>query len=117
MYPLDLAALRAAPVTREPFEFVVVPNFIPPAVCPAINADYPEINATGSYPVSTYQYGPAFAELLAALEDEPFRKEVERIFCVDLRGKPTMTTVRGHSGARDGNIHTDAESKIITVLI
>ena len=36
---------------------------------------------------------------------------------MDLKGRPTMVTVRGRSGTRDGNIHTDAASKIITVLL
>src|SRR5262249_20805779 len=109
--------LRAAPVTREPFEFVVVPNFLSPACCKAINADYPAVPTTGNFPVGTFAHGPAFAELLAALEGPPFRQAVEEIFDVDLSRLPTITTVRAHSGARDGKIHTDAVSKVITVLI
>jgi SM-20-related protein len=117
MYPLDLAALRAAAVTREPFEFVVVPHFVPPACCEAINADYPAVTTTGSFPVGSHAHGPAFAQLLAALAGPQFRQAVEETFSVELAHLPTMTTVRAHSGARDGNIHTDAVTKVITVLI
>jgi hypothetical protein len=38
---LDLAAFRAAPLTREPFPFVIVPHFVRPAARSAVNADYP----------------------------------------------------------------------------
>src|SRR5262249_37799368 len=81
------------------------------------NADYPEVHTTGSFPIDTLRYGPAFAELVAALEGPAFRKAIERKFSVRLAGLPTMITARGHSGARDGNIHTDAVSKVITLLI
>jgi hypothetical protein len=38
-------------------------------------------------------------------------------FGIDLTGRPVMVTVRGQSGTRDGNIHTDAATKLITALI
>ena len=117
MYPLDLAALRAAPATREPFAFVVVPGFVSPECCAAINADYPAIHTTGSFPIDTLSYGPAFAELVEALEGPEFREAIEQKFSVRLDGLPTMITARGHSGARDGNIHTDAVNKVVTVLV
>ena len=34
-----------------------------------------------------------------------------------LKGRPPVTTVRGRCGLRDGKIHTDSTSKIITALI
>ena len=45
------------------------------------------------------------------------RRAFEEKFGIDLSGRPTMTTVRGRCTTRDGNIHTDSETKIITVLI
>src|SRR5579859_7380463 len=35
----------------------------------------------------------------------------------DLAGRPTTTTVRGQCSPKDGKIHTDSLSKIITVLL
>ena len=46
-----------------------------------------------------------------------FRRIVEKKFSLDLDGRPTMFTVRGHCRRTDGKIHTDTESKIITVLL
>ena len=42
---------------------------------------------------------------------------VERKFDLDLASRPTTITVRGHCGKRDGRVHTDSVTKLITVLI
>jgi hypothetical protein len=46
-----------------------------------------------------------------------FQKAVEEKFSIDLTGRPTMYTVRGFTRARDGKIHPDSETKLITVLL
>jgi hypothetical protein len=51
------------------------------------------------------------------LTSDAFRAAFEEKFRLSLRGRATMVTVRGRCGLRDGNIHTDSASKVITVLI
>lgn len=114
---LNLTAFRATPLTREPFPFLVVPHFIEPAALAAINADYPRIDDPGSFPVTGLTYGSGFQRLLDGLRGPAFRAACEEKFGIDLAGRSTMITVRGRCGTRDGNIHTDAASKIITVLL
>jgi SM-20-related protein len=114
---LDLDRLAATPLTTEPYEFVVVPGFIRAAAVEQIRAAYPRIDKPGSFPVSELAYGETFKALLAELEGPAFRRAIEAKFGVDLAGKPTMVTVRGQCSPRDGGIHTDSKSKIITVLI
>jgi hypothetical protein len=117
MHALDLEAFRATPLQREPFDYLVLPGFIKPGARAAINADYPRIDNPGSFPAKGLEYGPAFASLLKALSGPQVRAAFEEKFGISLEGRPTMLTVRGRCGPRDGNIHTDATSKIITVLI
>ncbi len=114
---LDLAAFRATPLERTPFQYLVVPAFIKREALPRINADYPKISERGSFPVSQVSYGPAFQGLLDQLESDAFRQAFEGKFALALSGRPTTTTVRGRCGSGDGKIHTDSLSKIITVLI
>jgi hypothetical protein len=114
---LDLAAFRATPLTREPFPFLIVPQFVTPAARKAVNADYPIIDSPGSFPVAGLSYGPGFQTLLDGLRGPEFRAACEEKFGVDLSGRTSMITVRGRCGTRDGNIHTDAVTKILTVLI
>ena len=49
---LDLDALKATPVTRQPFEYFVVPGFVRAEARAKINADYPKISEGGSFPVA-----------------------------------------------------------------
>lgn len=114
---LDLARLRAAPLSHEPFEFVVVDEFVRREALPPILADFPEIRGTGSFPIDAVDCGPAFAQLVAVLRAAPLRRTIEEKFEVDLRNRPTLLTVRGRSDGRDGHIHTDSASKIITLLL
>ncbi len=114
---LDLEALRATPLVREPFEYFVVPGFVRPEARTKINADYPMITEGASYPAAQLAYGAGFAEFLDELESDEFREAFEEKFALDLAGRPTTITVRGQCSPRDGRIHTDTKSKIITILI
>ncbi len=115
--PIDLDAFEAAHVAREPFAYVMVPRFVKPDAMPAINADYPLVSHPGSFPLPTLTYGPAFAAFMDAIQGPAFTALVEQKLGVDLSGRPTMVTARGVSAARDGQIHTDSRTKLITVLI
>ena len=114
---LDLEALKAVPLVREPFEYFVVPGFVRPEARTKINQDYPKIAEGGSFPVAQLSYGPAFREFLDELEGDEFREAFEEKFALDLAGRPTTITVRGQCSPKDGRIHTDTKSKIITILI
>jgi len=117
MSTLDLAALAAAPVKSDPFPYVVVPNFVRPEAFDAALRDYPKMAHAGSFPVFTQTPGPALRAVLAELEGPAFRKAVEDKLGLDLTGRPTMTTLRGRARARDGQIHIDSKSKVVTVLV
>ncbi len=44
---LDLAALSATPLERDPFDFLVGPSFVASESLAAINAEYPDITEPG----------------------------------------------------------------------
>jgi SM-20-related protein len=115
--PIDLEAFDAATVAGEPFPFALVPHFVKPEAMAAINADYPLVTHPGSFPLPTLKYGPAFAALIQAIQGPEFTRAVEKKLGMDLGGRPTMVTARGVSAARDGQIHTDSRTKLVTVLI
>ena len=115
--PIDLDAFNAVPLTHQPFPFLMVPHFVRREALAAINADYPLVAHPGSFPLPTLTYGPAFARFIAALEGAEFARAVEQKLGISLKGRPTMVTARGVSAARDGQIHTDSRTKLVTVLI
>lgn len=114
---LDYAKLAATPVETAPYEWLVVPEFLRPESFADIVKDYPKVPGPGSHPPSVLEIKGRFADLMAELDGPQFRAIVEQKFDLDLSDRPTMYTVRGQCRAKDGSIHTDSKTKIITVLL
>ncbi len=114
---VDMERLRATRVVREPFSFLIVPNFVCDEALARIESDFPAIGRSGSFPLSSLAFGPAFGALVDALTGADMKALVEEKFAIDLSGHPVMATVRGMCTARDGHIHSDSKSKLITMLL
>jgi SM-20-related protein len=114
---IDLDLLARATLETDPFPYLLVPGFVPAAVRADLAAAYPKIDRPGSFPVADLRFGPAFAEFLAEIKGDAMRRAFAEKFSIDLTGRPTMVTVRGQAQLKDGSIHTDTASKLITVLI
>ena len=94
---LDLEKVRSSALNTHPFDHLIVSDFIRPEWQNRLIAD--------------------FSHLIDAMEGPEFRRVVEEKFSLSLEARPTMFTVRGYCRRTDGKIHTDTESKIITVLL
>jgi hypothetical protein len=115
---LDYDALRRTPLKTDPYEYIVVPQFVLPDAFSRVLADFPVTHGGGSFPVSDLKISGAMQDLLKEMDGPQFRAAIEDKFGVDLSARPTTFTVRGWcSGKRDGRVHTDSKSKIITVLL
>ncbi|MDH3659540.1 MAG: 2OG-Fe(II) oxygenase [Alphaproteobacteria bacterium] len=114
---LNIDAFRETPLVTEPFEYLCVPGFVRADRIAEILADYPVIGKGGSFPLIALDYGPVFAELCAELQGAALRDAFAEKFDMDLADRPTTLTVRGRCRSKDGKIHTDSDSKLITVLI
>jgi hypothetical protein len=113
----DLAAFDAAPLHREPYDWLLVPNFVRPPALAAINADYPPITGPTAFMVEELQCGPAFAAMVERLRSDDFARRISGAFGLDVIGLPRMVSVRRFAEPSDGNIHTDSKTKVITVLL
>jgi SM-20-related protein len=114
---LRLDALRATPVENNPFEYLIVKDFVEHGNLKKVLDDYPEVPGPGSHPPAGLKIAGRFKEMIDEMLGSSFRNLVEEKFDVDLTDRPTMYTVRGFCRARDGKIHTDSKTKIITVLL
>ncbi len=114
---LNLAALEQAPVHTRPFPFVVVPNFVNESGLGEIEKDYPAISQPGSFPLETLRFGPGFSKFMKALRQPEFRDIMGSKLSIDLKNRPATITVRGQAREKDGQIHLDSKSKLVTVLI
>jgi hypothetical protein len=117
MSVIDLDVFRATSLQRDPYDHLIVPGFVRPEAIAAVDADYPRIGKPGSFPLDGLAAGPAFTGLMDELRGPAVRDAFADKFGIALDGRPVTITVRGRCQEKDGRIHTDTESKIITVLI
>lgn len=114
---LDLDKLRAQPVARDPFPFVVVSGMLKPGAIEKLSRDFPAIGDGGVYPVDVLPLGPSMQRLVEEIGGPEFRKVVEEKFGLDLADKPPMITLRGRSRDKDGRIHRDSDDKVVSLLL
>jgi len=114
---IDFDAIKGTPVTHEPFRFFATPGVLSPVNLATIRADFPAIRKPGIFPLSELSYGPAFAALMEDIRSSDLEDIMSDKFGVDLTDKPLMVTVRGHAHRRDGRIHTDTMTKVVTCLL
>ncbi len=114
---LDMERFESTPLQRAPFDFLIVPGFLGPTALPVVERDFPKIDSGGSFPAASLKCGPAFSALLEELQGPAVTAAFAAKFGIDLAGRPTMITLRGQSRAKDGAIHTDSTSKLVTALI
>lgn len=114
---LNLEALKAAPVQNDPYPFFVVDQCVRPERLAAVLEQTPRIRDGGSFPMTNFSTGPDFEALLAELHGPAVREVLEQKFGLSLAGRPSVTTARGYSRAKDGRIHRDSKTKLVTVLI
>lgn len=114
---IDLERFSATPLDPDPFDHVIIPGFIRKDVLDAVNRDYPEVEKPGSFPLGELTSGPAFTALMHQIQGPAMTAAFAAKFGMDLQDRPTMVTVRGQAREKDGQIHTDSTTKLITVLI
>jgi len=114
---IDLKALDAVQLQKDPFDYIVVPDFLTPINLRKVNGDYPAIDTATNHGLRDLKYGPLFRDFLDELQTDAFRRKLGEKFDVDLSDSPTTITVRKYCERTDGNIHTDHRSKLITVLV
>ncbi len=117
MAGLNWNAIEAAQLSQDPFDHFLVEGALSPACAAAVGHEYPAIHSPGSFSLADARPGAVLSDLIADMESPRFRREMERIFNLDLEDKPVVVTLRGQCSTRDGRIHTDSNSKILSLLL
>ena len=117
MQLLDKNQLNLAKVDDNFFPYFHVEN----ALTHFLNSsdlvkDFPDIDSGGSFPSDNLKEGD-LKKLVEELEGDEFKAILENKLGVDLKDAEVITTLRGFSRFKDGKIHTDSQSKIVTVLL
>jgi SM-20-related protein len=116
---VDEAAIAAAPVNRDPYDFAFVEKAIAPRFRDDVLADAPQIPDRGSYAMRSLHFGPHFGAVLEELMSKRFRRLVEDKFDIDLSFCPPVAVMMGNTSGRynEGYAHPDSKHKIVTVLV
>ena len=114
---LNIDALRNATVETSPFPYFIIENLIcQNALLDVVNS-FPSLPSRGSFPLPQISCEGAFAKLMEEMQSPELRDLIGEKLGMDLEDKPVMITLRGHTTERDGQIHVDSESKLITLLL
>ena len=114
---INLDALRATPLQTDPYDYLVVPEFLSAGALQQVNRDYPAIESAANHALENLSYGAAFESLMEELRGPELATLLGEKFDMDLAVLPTTVTVRKFCERTDGNIHTDHKSKVITMLV
>ena len=114
---VDYGALHAAVINRDPFPHVVVGNCVRAGALAEVVQALPRISEGGSFPIASMRLGEPAQGVVRDLEGPTMRRAIAGKFGLDLRGAPTMLTLRGMSRERDGQIHKDSDAKRVTILL
>jgi SM-20-related protein len=114
---LDYDSFAAAPVVRTPFEYLVLPGFVPPCIAAAAAACFPAPDLPGVLPAPAQSPDNAFGRLLTALRGERTTQAFAKKFGLPLAADTLMVTLRARTRPVDGRIHTDSVTKLVTALI
>lgn len=114
---LDIQALENATVNTTPFPFFKVERSIRAEVLDKIIGDFPDISDGGSFNVDDVAVSTDFKAFLDSIDSPEFRQIICQKFDVAVMDLPMMMTLRGYSRQKDGRIHTDSKTKLVTILI
>ncbi len=116
---LDEAAIAAAELRRDPYEYAFAEHAIPPAYKDEVLADAPRIPDRGSYGLPSLRYGARFGAVIQDLLSPRFRHLMEEKFDIDLSKRPPVILMMGNTTGHynEGYAHPDSRHKIITVIL
>ena len=114
---LKLDALKSAEVESTPYPYFVVENALADSEVQAVIKDFPKIEQGGSFNIEDVEIKPNFDRFLKSLDTPEFRQILTDKFDVNVMEHPMMITLRGYSRQKDGRIHSDSKSKLLTILI
>lgn len=116
---LNEAAIVAADLKRDPYDFSFVEHAIDDKLKKEVLADAPVIPDRGSYALANLRYGKKFAACMQDLLSARFRRLVEKKFDIDLSHRYPSIVMMGNTSGHynEGYAHTDSKHKIITVLL
>jgi len=114
---LNKQALKTAIINKDFFPYCYIKNsFNNNQLTEKILTEFPQIKKGGSFNISSTEEN-SINKLIDDFKSPIIKSILSDKFNVDLVNASTIATLRGYSRRKDGNIHSDSSSKILTILI
>ncbi|GAB5377344.1 MAG: hypothetical protein AcusKO_38060 [Acuticoccus sp.] len=117
MENIRLEAIRDAQVHHEPYDFLLGSDMLPADRIEALSQDFPDLRKQGYLTVDDVPMSERFRAFIAELEGPELTEALSKRFGLDLHPYPRITTIMKRSHPKHGAIHTDGESKVMTMLV
>lgn len=114
---LNISDLKTAQLKTDPFPYFYLERSVHPEHIQSLIDDFPPLGKGGSFNIDDIETSEKFRRFVEQFDSEEVRRVVGEKFAVDVMDKPMMATLRGYSRAKDGRIHTDSKSKLVTILV
>ncbi|MFY7962014.1 MAG: 2OG-Fe(II) oxygenase [Elsteraceae bacterium] len=114
---LALEAFEATPLGADPFDHLLLPDFLGPADCAAARAAFPLSDFGGLAPAPEEASDDGLGRLMRALRRPEVTDAFARKFGVALDPEALMIHLRSRAQEKDGRIHTDSRDKLVTALL
>jgi SM-20-related protein len=114
---LNADAVREAPLANEPYRYFLGSGVLRQEAIAELKRDFPNITKPGYLTVDEVDLKGRFKTLIEEIESADFSEVLSQKFGINLHPYPRLTTIRKLSQGKDGRIHTDGPSKVMTLLI
>lgn len=114
---LALEAFEATPLSVDPFDHVLLPNFLSSVDCAAARAAFPLSEHGGLAPAPEDAPNDGLGRLLRALRRPEVTDAFSMKFRVTLDPEALMIHLRSRAQEKDGRIHADSRDKLVTALL
>jgi SM-20-related protein len=114
---INADSIWAGAYNKKPYPHFLGVNFLKAEVVPTLREEFPDITKSGYLTVDDVMMRENFRKFIDELESPELTDVLSERFGMDLHPYPRLTTIRKWSQSKDGRIHTDGPSKIMTMLV
>jgi len=114
---INLNTIKGSELKTEPFPYLVILQALDDTKLGKLIQEFPNIQSGGSFNKEDLDLSTSYQALHDALDGPEFRQILSEKFDVDVKESPLMLTYRGFSRKKDGRVHTDSKTKLLTILI
>ncbi len=114
---INIELIQQTPLKTDPFPYFAIEQALSPEKLEVLTKEFPTIHSGGSFNEEDLRLSDNFQALHQAIDNSDFRRVLSDKFDTDVSESPLMITYRGYSRLKDGRVHTDSKTKLLTILV